>query len=194
MIFVGDLKPMAVSVSSWGAIRVSSTIALLATVTVGCIATNPTPTSNTAEPAASPAAPRSQQSQNIQVFTPEDVSNASGIAPTASDVLPIWVTEFVSFPVQFERGRNSTSRRNTVPAKTSHSHEIQARAGQVLEVKLSSSENAALLNIFAPTGVVMVRESTAAAVQLPLDGEYAIGVIGQANAVMDYTLEIRIAD
>jgi len=38
------------------------------------------------------------------VFTVAEVTDTSGLAPTASTVLPPWVTQFSRFPVNFEPG------------------------------------------------------------------------------------------
>lgn len=121
-------------------------------------------------------------SKEIRVFTVADVTDTSGIAPTASDVLPDWTTEFSSFQVSFEPGLDQASYVNDLRRAEAHSYEIQARAGQVLEVDLLSFENQAEVSIFAPTGVVMVRDVTSAAVQLPLDGTYTVAVVTSADS------------
>ena len=130
--------------------------------------------------------------KELRVFTVADVTDTSGIAPTASDVLPPWTTEFSSFPVSFEPGLDQANYVNDLRRTEAHSYEIQARAGQVLEVDLLSFENQAEVSIFAPTGVVMVREVTSAAVQLPLDGTYTVAVATSADSER-YSLNLYIS-
>jgi len=125
------------------------------------------------------------------VFTAADVTDTSGLAPTASTVLPPWVNQFSRFPVNFEPGLDQANYVTDLSRTEAHSYEIQARAGQVLEVDLLSFENQAEVPIFAPTRVVMVREVTSAAVQLPLDGTYTVAVATSANSER-YSLNLYI--
>lgn len=129
--------------------------------------------------------------KELQVFTVADVTDTSGIAPTASDVLPPWATEFSRFPVSFEPGLDQANYVSDLRRTEAHSYELQARAGQVLEVELLSLGDQAELSIFAPTGVVMVRDVTSAAVQLPMDGTYTVAVATSADSER-YSLNLYV--
>lgn len=152
-------------------------------MSLGCA---PTP-STSAPTAASPTMP-----SDVQVFTVDDVTDTTGMAPTASDVLP-WVTNFSQFPVAFQPGFDQAAYTNDLSTTDAHTYEVQAQAEQILEINLLSLGNQAELAIFAPTGVVMVQEAAQAVVQLPMDGSYTV-VVATPATTERYSINIQVTD
>jgi hypothetical protein len=139
------------------------------------------------EPAATTPMPR-----DIQTFSAADVA-PNEFAPTASDILPPWVTNTNTFRVQFEPGSDRAFVFNDINRDEAHSYELRARAGQILDIAFSAMEDGSF-SVFAPTGIVMVRENQdTAALQLPIDGDYYISVSTSANRD-NYSVAIRIID
>lgn len=124
----------------------------------------------------------------VQRFRPQDLSGG----PTASDVVPEWIKNFRTIPVQFARNSDRAAMDSFINDDEAHSYELRARAGQVMEVEITSPEGLAFMSIFAPSGVLMVREPNGpVTLELPLDGVYFIGVYSY-YATVPYTLTVRI--
>lgn len=96
--------------------------------------------------------------------------------------------------VRFQRGRTSTVIKDAVVRGTRDRYILGARAGQTLIVHITSVEDNAVFNVYAPGGKRVLdgaQETTDWTGELPRSGDYVIEVGGtRGNAT--YTLEVTI--
>jgi hypothetical protein len=96
--------------------------------------------------------------------------------------------------VRFARGRTTTVIKDAVVRGTRDRYILGARAGQTLIVHLTSLENNAVFDVYAPGGKRVLdgaQETTDWTGELPRSGDYVIEVGGtRGNA--SYTLEVTI--
>ncbi|QQE64203.1 hypothetical protein GFS31_08820 [Leptolyngbya sp. BL0902] len=146
-----------------------------------------TTASASAAPSTTPT-PSNVPESEVMRFQPSDLTGG----PTASDVVPVEVTNFETIPVQFPRGSDRATFSTSITEIEAHSYELQARAGQLMEIDMSAEDDVSYFSVYAPTGVVMVREALGSvAIQLPMDGVYYVGV--HTYGTNDrYTLTVRI--
>lgn len=70
---------------------------------------------------------------------------------------------------------------------------LEAAAGQTLNLTLTSLEDNAVLDVYAPDGALLAREATTASVELPSGGDYTIIVGGtRGNASYELIIEIPV--
>lgn len=94
--------------------------------------------------------------------------------------------------VRFARGRTTKVINDAVVRATRDRYILGARGGQTLIVHITSLENNAVFDIYAPGGRrVLAQEATDWTGELPRSGDYVISVGGtRGNAT--YTLEVTI--
>jgi hypothetical protein len=96
--------------------------------------------------------------------------------------------------VRFARGRTSTVIKDAVVRGTRDRYLLGARAGQTLIVHITSVEDNAVFDVYAPGGkrvLAGARDTTDWTGELPRSGDYLIEVGGtRGNAT--YTLEVTI--
>jgi hypothetical protein len=96
--------------------------------------------------------------------------------------------------VRFARGRTTTVIKDAVVRGTRDRYILGARAGQTLIVHITSLENNAVFDVYAPGGKRLLdgaQETTDWTGELPRSGDYVIEVGGtRGNA--SYTLEVTI--
>lgn len=93
--------------------------------------------------------------------------------------------------VRFARGRTTKVIQDAVVRGTRDHYLLRARGGQTLIVHITSLENNAVFDVYAPGGRTLAEETTDWTGQLPRSGDYRISVGGtRGNA--SYTLEVTI--
>jgi hypothetical protein len=94
--------------------------------------------------------------------------------------------------VRFARGRTTKVINDAVVRATRDRYLLGARAGQTLIVHITSLENNAVFNIYAPGGRrVLAQETTDWTGELPRSGDYIISV-GPTRGNATYTLEVTV--
>lgn len=96
--------------------------------------------------------------------------------------------------IQFARGSNSATIRDSVIRGERNVYILNARAGQTMTVNISSSQaqGGALFDVVSPDGVVMETGATTFEQQLPASGNYRIAVGGsRGNASFSLTVRIK---
>lgn len=96
--------------------------------------------------------------------------------------------------IRFPRGRTTTVIKDAVVRGTRDRYLLRARAGQTLIVHITSLENNAVFDVYAPGGRRILdgaEEATDWTGELPRSGDYVISVGGtRGNA--SYTLEVTV--
>ncbi len=93
--------------------------------------------------------------------------------------------------VRFARGRTTTVIKDAVVRGTSDRYILRARAGQTLIVHITSLEDNAVFDLYAPGRRYLAQETTDWTGELPRSGDYVISVGGtRGNAT--YALEVTI--
>ncbi|MBD2185305.1 hypothetical protein H6S82_31290 [Planktothrix sp. FACHB-1355] len=93
--------------------------------------------------------------------------------------------------LQFARGRNSTTVKDAVVRGTTDTYLLGARAGQTMNVSISSVEANVVFDVVAPNGTKLTEEATSFSGELPATGDYRV-VIGTTRGNGSYTLQVSI--
>lgn len=95
--------------------------------------------------------------------------------------------------IQFARGSNSTTIRDSVIRGERNVYILGARAGQTMGVQIVSTEaqGGALFDVVSPDGVVMETGATTFQQELPAAGNYRI-VVGGSRGNASFTLNVTI--
>lgn len=94
--------------------------------------------------------------------------------------------------VRFARGRTTTVIKDAVIRATRDRYVLRARAGQTLIVHITSLEDNAVFDVYAPGGRrTLAQEATDWEGELPRTGNYVISV-GPTRGNASYTLEVTI--
>jgi len=103
--------------------------------------------------------------------------------------------------VAFAKGASSATLKGSIKGDQDHSYFVDARAGQTMRVKLTSTKGSAEMNVFAPgndTAISLGAEDPYdVTVVLPANGRYKVQVYqmrasARRNETANYTLTIRI--
>lgn len=97
----------------------------------------------------------------------------------------------VDVVVKFATGRTSVAIDGGVVRGYRNVYRVGAGQGQTLELAISSLENNAVFDLFAPDGTLLTREAMTSNALLPADGDYTI-VVGGTRGNATYTLTISI--
>ena len=93
--------------------------------------------------------------------------------------------------IRFARGSNSRTVQSAVVRGTRDTYLLSARAGQTMNVSISSVENNAVFDVVAPNGRTLKTETTSFTGSLRAAGDYKI-VIGGTRGNATYTLQVSI--
>jgi uncharacterized surface protein with fasciclin (FAS1) repeats len=93
--------------------------------------------------------------------------------------------------IEFAEGASEASVEGTTTNQSFDGWSVAGQTGQLLEVSVSSAEGNVTFDVFSIDGEVLANDQTAASVQLPADGLYAIEVGTGANSA-DYTLSVAV--
>lgn len=93
--------------------------------------------------------------------------------------------------VRFARGRTTTVIKDAVIRATRDRYLLRARAGQTLIVHITSLEDNAVFDLYAPGRRTLAQETTDWTGELPRSGDYVISV-GPTRGNATYTLEVTI--
>ena len=103
--------------------------------------------------------------------------------------------------VAFAKGASSATLKGSIKGDQDHSYFVDARAGQTMRVKLTSTKGSAEMNVFAPgndTAISLGAEDPYDfTVVLPANGRYKVQVYqmrasARRNETANYTLAIRV--
>jgi hypothetical protein len=93
--------------------------------------------------------------------------------------------------IRFARGRSTKVIEDAVVRATRDRYLLRARAGQTLIVRITSLEDNAVFDIYAPGRRTLAQETTDWTGELPRSGDYVISVGGtRGNA--SYRLEVTV--
>lgn len=96
------------------------------------------------------------------------------------------------FQVQFNPGTSIGILSNAVVRGDRDTYLLNAGAGQVMEVQISSLEDNAAFDVIAPDGSVLAQEFVDDRIPLPVSGNYQISVGGtRGNAIYQLRVEIN---
>ncbi len=100
--------------------------------------------------------------------------------------------------IRFARGTSGTTLEDGVARGETRTYLLGARAGQTMEVSISSAENNAVFQIYRPNGRAMGGarpgdDATYWANELPQSGDYRI-VVGSTRGGADYALTVAITN
>lgn len=105
-------------------------------------------------------------------------------------------------PLQFAKGSSGTTVKGSITGDGAADYKLRARGGQTLKVKLSGGKPSPYFNVLPPGGTgeaifIGSRDGDAAALTLPVDGEYTIRVYQMGDAkssgrVTQYTMDVSI--
>lgn len=93
--------------------------------------------------------------------------------------------------VRFARGRTTTVIKDAVVRATRDRYLLRARAGQTLIVHITSLEDNAVFDLYAPGRRTLAQEATDWTGELPRSGDYVISV-GPTRGNATYTLEVTV--
>ena len=91
--------------------------------------------------------------------------------------------------IHFQPGTNGAVVSSSVVRADVDAWFVDAYAGQVLSLDLTSIETNAVYDIYSPSGDLICREETASSIVLPESGEYLIAVSGtRGNATYELSV------
>lgn len=94
--------------------------------------------------------------------------------------------------IEFAKGKTSATYENSVIRGERDSYMFKAKAGQKINISITSLENNAVFDVFVPGSRLMTTEKTKWTAKLPADGSYEIQVGGtRGNATYKITIEVK---
>lgn len=93
--------------------------------------------------------------------------------------------------VNFPKGANSTTIKNSVIRSDRDTYILGAKQGQTMNLKISSLENNAVFEVIAPNGQTLIPEATTWNGKLPVNGDYQV-IVGGTRGNASYELAVEI--
>jgi hypothetical protein len=93
--------------------------------------------------------------------------------------------------VQFAKGANSKTIKNTLIRGDRDAYLLGAKQGQQIDLKISSLENNAVFDLIAPNGKAIESEATTRSSKLLMSGYYRV-IVGGTRGNASYKLNVKI--
>lgn len=128
------------------------------------------------------------------------VTTVAGSATTASSAAPASVQGDADPPdlvlglneaIRFDAGGTSAVRAGDVAWGTRNRYTLEASAGQVMNVSITSPTDNAAFDVYRPDGLAMAVQDSVVSLELPESGAYEI-LVGSIGADASYELTVEI--